>query len=438
MQTPANHLSSSPAARQSVRHVVVIGAGIVGVTTALRLAQHGHRVDVYEAASQQASGASYANAGLISPGHCFSWAEPGAIGVFIRSLFGKADGLGVTRLWSPRLWRWGWQFYRHSSMHQWEQDSRAALALSAYSRDVHFSDTTAPIALDAYGGTRGGILYLYQQGQQPRQIEKQMLEQAGEPSRMISGAALRELEPLLADADQQFDSGVFCAQDATGNAREFAAAAMRRAQELGVRFHFDTPVRRLITGPAGQGRIAAIETAQGQIKADCFVMTAGLASADLLAPLGYALPIYPVTGYSITFRHQEDFEPALGAVSLADKIAWAGFGRGVVRFTGFADIGPQGSEALTVKRFAALEKFGRSIYPRLQKYTPERWVGQRPMTPDGIPLLGGSRHANLLLNCGHGAMGWTMSAGCARIIADLVDGAEPEIECRAYRWDRFK
>jgi D-amino-acid dehydrogenase len=361
--------------------------------------------------------------------------------VFLRSMLGKADGLGVTRWFSGSLWRWGWQFYRHSTAARWEQDSRAALALSAYSRDVHFADQAVSmedshdaIGLDSYGGARRGILYLYQNGQQPRAVEKDMLAQAGEPCRHIDGAALSSIEPLLASATQQFEQGVFCPQDATGNARRFTAAAMQQARRLGVEIHFNTPVRQLVSI---EGVVTGIETDAKVILADRVVVTAGLASAALLAPLGYALPIYPVTGYSMTFAHQEDFMPTVGAVSLADKIAWAGFGPGVVRFTGFADIGPRGSDALTEKRFAALHAFALRIYPRLRRYEPQRWVGQRPMTPDGIPILGHSRHANLLLNCGHGAMGWTMASGCAQIIRDLIAGDAPALDCHAYRWDRF-
>src|SRR5450830_485925 len=238
-----NDRTASANSRAS-RHVVVIGAGVVGIATALKLAQAGHRVEVFEAASEQAQGASFANAGLISPGHCFSWAEPGAMGVFMRSLFGKADGLGVTRLWSRRLWRWGWQFYRRSSAARWEQDSRAALALSVYTRNVHFSAVDESIALASYGGARQGILYLYKSGQQPRAIEKDMLSQAGETCRSVEGKQLHSIEPLLAASSQAFDNGVYCPQDASGNAREYAAAALRRAQELGVRIQFDTPVSR--------------------------------------------------------------------------------------------------------------------------------------------------------------------------------------------------
>src|SRR5450830_1740517 len=366
-----NDRTASANSRAS-RHVVVIGAGVVGIATALKLAQAGHRVEVFEAASEQAQGASFANAGLISPGHCFSWAEPGAIGVFLRSLFGKADGLGVTRLWSSSLWRWGWQFYRRSTAAHWEQDSRAALALSVYSRNLHFSDaTTGGIDLTDYGGAHRGILYLYKNGRQPRAVEKQMLSQAGEPCQAVDAGQLSAIEPLLSESAPAFDSGLFCPQDATGNARAFAAAAMRRAQELGVRMHFNTPVKRLIA--AGE-RIVGIETARAVVSADQFVVAAGLASGNLLASLGYRLPIYPVTGYSMTFQHQENFAPSVGAVSLADKIAWAGFGQGVVRFTGFADIGPRGSEALTAKRFSALQNFAVSIYPVLKTYAPQRWI----------------------------------------------------------------
>lgn len=429
----------SPADPTAAQRVIVIGAGIVGVSTALALAEAGHHVEVYEAAPEQALGASFANAGLISPGHCFSWAEPGALGVFVRSLFGRAEGLGVTRLLSPRLWRWGWQFWRHSTARRWEQDSRAALALSAYSRNVHFAAAAdaSGIALADYGGAHQGILYLYQQGQTPRAIEKQMLADAGEPVQTIAGADLASVEPLLAHAHKRFAQGVLCPQDGSGNARAYAAAALRRARALGVRFHFETAVRALITDGAPQPRIRAIALDAGQVEADVFVLAAGLASAQLARPLGYRLPIYPVTGYSITFRHQEDIAPAVAAVSLADKIAWAGFGPGVIRFTGFADIGPQGSAALSEKRFAALEQFARSMFAPLARVEPQRWIGQRPMTPDGIPLLGRSAHANLLLNCGHGAMGWTMASGCAQIISALVAGRSPAIDCTPYRWNRF-
>ncbi|WP_432240948.1 FAD-dependent oxidoreductase [Herbaspirillum robiniae] len=427
----------SAEAAPAAQHVIVIGAGVVGVSTALALAEAGHRVEVYEAASEAAQGASFANAGLISPGHCFSWAEPGALGVFVKSLFGKADGLGVTRLMSPSLWRWGWQFWRHSSAAQWERDSRAALALSAYSRDVHFAAARGNgVAPALYGGAERGILYLYQQGQSPRAIEKDMLASAGEPVRQVDAAGLAQIEPLLQQAGQRFEQGVYCPNDGTGNASEYTAAALQRAQALGVHFHFNAPVQRLLVKG---DRIAGVELQHsvGVVRADTVVMAAGLASASLLKPLGYDLPIYPVTGYSITFHHEEDFEPAVGAVSLADKIAWAGFGRGVVRFTGFADIGPRGSEALGEKRFAALESFARRIYPQLTHCRPQRWIGQRPMTPDGIPVLGASRHANLLLNCGHGAMGWTMAGGCAQIVCDLVAGRAPAIDCAPYRWNRF-
>jgi D-amino-acid dehydrogenase len=169
------------------------------------------------------------------------------------------------------------------------------------------------------------------------------------------------------------------------------------------------------------------------------VLASGVQSARLAKSLGYRLPIYPVTGYSITYEHPHDFgsQPRVGAVSVPHKIAWASFGNRV-RFTGYADIGIPRSEARMNARFEALERFAQSIYPSARGITPQqRWAGQRPMTPDGLPIIGSSRHGNLYFNCGHGAMGWTMACGSAQLLRDAITGQQSSIDSRAYGWSRF-
>ncbi|VVE60575.1 amino acid dehydrogenase [Pandoraea captiosa] len=411
--------------------VVVIGAGIAGTVTALALSRAGCKVDIIDSAAQAARGASRANAGLISPGHCFSWAEPGIVGVALRSLLGQGDGIGICPPWTPSLLRWGTLFAREGTRERWLLNSKAALALSAFSRDVLFGDTD--IALDAYGGRHDGILYLYGENDIPGPYDEALLDHAKEPFERLTYDMLLEREPMLRSASVKFARGVFCPSDGTGDAARYAAAALERAIQLGATAHFGEKVLRLdLKGDV----VSGVETERGVYKADAVVVTAGLASRKLLAPVGYSLPIYPVTGYSLSYRVSSSARPRVGAVSIPDKVAWAAFGDDTVRFTGFADIGVPGPAKATA-RLRALSRFASDVYPEIRDATPSPWVGQRPMTPDNLPFLGASGHKNLWLNCGHGAMGWTMACGSARIVTDLILERTPAIDLAPYRWDRY-
>jgi D-amino-acid dehydrogenase len=410
--------------------VVVVGAGVVGAATALALAEQGHSVDVLEQAGAPASRASHANAGLISPGHCFSWAEPGAVRAAVGSVFGASQDLGVCQPWTPSLWRWGALFAREATPPRWLENSAAALALSAYSRDVLF-DATA-VDPQAYGARREGIVYLYGDHHGPGENESRLLRAAGEPFQLLDGAALAQREPTLASSTIRFTGGVFCPRDGTGDAARFAQAAFARAVTLGARVHFSRAVTHLLHRA---GRVTGVATVQETYPADAVVVAAGLASRELLAGLGYRLPIHPVSGYSLTYSDVPRLHPRVGAVSIAHKVAWASFGERL-RFTGFADVGTP-SPRRQRQRFRALEDFATAVCPPLAQARPERWVGQRPMTPDNLPFLGASRHEGLFLNCGHGAMGWTMACGSARVMADLIGGRGPGLDLAPYRWDRF-
>ncbi|RLK33613.1 FAD-dependent oxidoreductase [Cupriavidus plantarum] len=412
-------------------HIVVVGAGIAGVVTALTLAREGATVDIVEAAPGAASGASFANAGLISPGHCFSWAEPGVARVAIRSLLGLGDGIGICPPWTPSLLRWAGLFAREGTRDRWIANSTAALELAAYSRNLLFGEGVVPV--EAYGGRHAGILYLYGENQQPGPYDEALLRAAGEPFERLDHDALLLREPMLARAAVKFARGVFCPNDGTGDAARYTAAALEEAMRRGVRAHFGERVRGFdVRGAA----ISGVETDKGHYKADAVVVAAGLSSRQLLASLGDSLPIFPVTGYSISYRGERAARPSVGAVSIPHKIAWAAFGEEAVRFTGFADIGVPGPAKIAA-RFRALEAFAHDVYPEIRGDAPAQWVGQRPMTPDNLPFLGASRHANLWLNCGHGAMGWTMACGSARIVSDLILGREPAIDLEAFRWDRY-
>jgi D-amino-acid dehydrogenase len=414
--------------------VAVIGAGVVGTTTALQLATRGHEVTVLEAANAPAQGASFANAGLISPGHSFSWASPGVLHALGGVVAGTDDAMGIARWSDPALWPWGLRFLRECTAARWRRNSAASVALSAYSRTLQVNQRE--VAAADYGHAAAGIVYLLAPGQACDAQELALLDLAREPYETLDSAGIARAEPLLAPAVQRFGAGILCRTDATGNARTFTERAAQSAQALGAQFHFGQQVQGL---QMENSRVTGIRTAQTFWACDAVVMAGGLGAATLSRPLGYRLPIYPVTGYSVTYAHHDTLglQPRMGAVSLQHKIAWASFGK-AVRFTGFADIGIPRSHALVRRRMAALERFAASIYAPATTLQPRHWTGQRPMTPDGLPILGrSSRHANLFFNCGHGAMGWTMASGSAQLVCDQLDGLPPAIDLAPYRCDRF-
>ena len=413
-------------------HVIVVGAGIAGATTALALAREGCSVSIMDAAPAPARGASFANAGLISPGHCFSWAEPGVMAMAIKSLLGMGDGIGICPPWTPALLRWSALFARESSRERWLANSQAALALAGYSRDIQFAPQAIPA--EAYGGQQGGILYLYGAGHAPTAHDAALLRASGEPFVPLDAKQLLQQEPLLCQAHVNFSQAVFCPNDGTGDAARYAAACVEEAVRLGATACFSRKVHRLETRG---DTVVGVITDEGTQQADAVVLAAGLASRALLAPLGCHLPIHPVSGYSVTYRVKGAKRPRVGAVSIPHKVAWAAFGEETVRFTGYADIGIPG-DGRAQRRFEALESFAVNVFPELAALQPTRWIGQRPMTPDNLPFLGSASQRNLWLNCGHGAMGWTMACGSARAVTDLVLGRPAAIDLAPYHWSRYR
>lgn len=411
--------------------ILVIGAGVVGTCSALQLQRRGHEVTLIDAAPEAATGASHANAGLISPGHCFSWAEPGITRVALKSLLGLSDGLGICAPLGPALWRWGTLFAREGTEARWLANSRAALALSAYSRDCHFRADGMPA--EEYGGRHAGILYLYGANDTPGAHDAELLHAANEPFEQLDADQMDRCEPMLAHSAIRFAKGIFCRNDGTGDAARYARAALAAFQQLGGVARLGERVQQVLVH---NGQAVGVRTDRGEQRAQAVVIATGLHSRELLRPLGMDLPIHPVSGYSITYENVAGALPTRGAVSIPHKIAWASFAARSVRFTGFADVGTPDARRAQ-RRLAALDAFARQIIPALAGAQRKEWVGGRPMTPDNLPFLGASGIAGLWLNCAHGAMGWTMAHGSAQIIGDLIAGGTPAVDLTPYRWNRY-
>ena len=403
--------------------ICVLGAGLAGVTAAHALRRDGHDVTVIDRAPAPAQETSFANAGLISPGHAFSWAAPGAPMTLLRSLFDRQQALRIRPRPDPALLRWGWRFMRNCRAEPWARNSLELMRRASYAQHA-----LAAIVDDTgveFAHTRGGLIYLYATDAALAQAISTLtlLREAQIDAHVLSPEAVIGLEPALRQRATAIAGAIHCPSDASGDAHRFTVGLADWCRARGVRFCFNETVRDWIV--AGE-RITAITTDRGEHRADAFVLALGSYSPVLARKLGLRLPIYPVRGNSVSFPiGAEHTPPTLAGVDDGTLTAWSRLGN-VLRltttaeFSGYANRQPSKDVAMLVAR-------ARALFPDGADFSqPSAWSGLRPMTPEGLPLVGQAGPRNLWLNTGHGAMGWTTAAGTARILADRLAGRAVE------------
>lgn len=407
--------------------VAVLGAGVIGVTTAYELARDGHDVTVVERLPEPAGETSFANAGLIAPGHAYTWSSPRAPGILLRSLFDDSQALRFRPSLDLRLWQWSWKFLQNCTAQKARTNTKRKVRLCRYSQE-HLQQIVADTGVD-YDGVGGGLLYLYRT---PQSFERgsantRILAEEGLELRAIDPDEAARIDPGLLETKSRFAGAVYCPSDASGDARMFTRNLARYCtEELGVTFRFDTTVKAFET----QGsRITALRTSDDRIVADEFVLCLGVFAPEFSRELGVSLPVYPIKGYSVTLPIREEHNPpAIGGVDEDNLVAYARFGDRL-RITATAEFAGY-DKRHSPADFDHMMSATKEIFPRGADYgQPEYWAGLRPMTPEGTPIFGrGGRYDNMIFNVGHGHMGWTMSAGSARITADIVNRAEPGFE----------
>lgn len=401
--------------------VLVLGGGVIGVTTAWFLAEDGHEVTVVDRHAEPASETSFGNAGLISPGHALSWASPRAPLVLLRSLFDVEAPLRLRLRADRAMWRWCLGFLRNCTEGRWRVNSERKLALTRYSLHVH--DALVAETGIEYHRRTGGILYIYRSlaALDDAVRHLQVLERAGLPLQVLDGAACVRMEPALAEAIPPVAGAVLCPIDESGDCCLFTRALAELCAGRGVTFRFGVAVDRLVADGA---RIVRIDTDAGPLTADGYVMALGSHSPIHARALGVRLPVYPLKGYSMTAAAAGAGAPAMSGVDESRLIAWSRFGERL-RLTSVAEFAGYDT-GLDARRFALMTRFANELFHDAADFTAaERWAGLRPMTPEGTPLFGRRGHDNLWYNTGHGSMGWSMACGSARITADLVAGREP-------------
>ncbi|MCZ4305420.1 D-amino acid dehydrogenase [Zoogloeaceae bacterium G21618-S1] len=402
--------------------ICVLGAGLAGITAAHALAREGHAVTVVERASAPAQETSFANAGLISPGHAFSWASPGAPLALLKSLFDRQQALRIKPRFDPALLRWGWRFVRNCQTDAWARNSLQLMRLAAYAQQQ--LDAVVDETGVSFAHTRGGLIYLYDTDAALAQAIStlNLLREAQIDAHVLSPDDVVGLEPALANRARCIAGAVHCPTDASGDAHQFTVELAHWCAQRGVRFCFNQTVQRWVVRG---NQIDAVVTDRGEHRADAFVLALGSFSPLLARPLGLRLPIYPVRGNSVSFPiGAEHTPPTLAGVDDGTLTAWSRLGS-VLRmtttaeFSGYANRLPDKDVAMLVARAEALFPNGADFNQ------PMPWSGLRPMTPEGPPLVGQAGPRNLWLNTGHGAMGWTTATGTAQILADLIAGRQP-------------
>ncbi|HJU99366.1 MAG TPA: D-amino acid dehydrogenase [Burkholderiaceae bacterium] len=404
------------------KQVAVIGGGVVGVCTAYFLAAAGHDVSVIERHHNVAQEASFANAGIVAPGHATPWAAPGMPAKILSHLFSAEAPVMLKPTLDRALWRWVRRWLDECELDRYRINKNRMQRVAFYSRDI-LRQLREHYQLE-YEQTQG-VLQLFRTEKDAQMAEPAIaaLAENDVPHRLLDPEGVRAIEPAIA-ADTSLAGGLYLPQDEAGNCPLFAKRMKQIAASIGVQFHFTSVVHAIEPENGG----VALQIDGGKYSADAVVLAAGVDSVQLLKQLGIQLPIYPVKGYSATALIK-NFDQAPQAAVL-DETYNAAITRmgGRIRVAGTADFASRPDEQLE-RALRTLIKVGNDWFPDAANYAQATfWTGASAMLPDGAPLLGATPVRNVYLNVGHGSSGWAMAAGAGKVLADIISGYAPDID----------
>jgi len=411
--------------------VAVIGAGIVGVTTAYELSMQGHEVHVFEKSGSAAEVCSFANAGVSSPGYVTPWAKPGMASHVLLHMWQKHSPVRMHR---PKLHelRWLWRWWRACDEKTFVNNRTHLLNLSQYSL-MRMQTLRDSLHLDHEHST--GYLVLLRGERELKLVQPSLsvMRQAGLNFKTITAQEARTIEPAL-NADTPMVQALHFPDDEVGNCRQFALLLKNEAEARGVHFHFNAEVQALTSA---QPKLIRTASNNKGTPFDAVVMCAGLASSQLLRPLGLKITMMAVHGYSISAPVREPLDaPKSGIMDERYKVAISRLGQRV-RISGGAEIGGN-AQAHHAGSLQTLYKVLEDWFPGAARTqdTLQVWKGARPMLPDGPPLVGPTHIPGVWLNLGHGSSGWALSCGSAKALADQLSGRQPDIDMQGFALGR--
>jgi D-amino-acid dehydrogenase len=414
--------------------VLVLGAGVVGTTASYFLAREGHTVTVVDRRAAPGEETSFANGGQLSASGARPWANPDVPRLLLKWL-GRQDAPLVFRpRYDPTLWRWSLSFLANCL--PWRADANTAkiLRLAVASRDA-MASVIADTSID-FDHRQRGILHVFrsQAGFEKAAEDARQFARLGLSFDVVERERIRQIEPALAPVLSRLAGATYCPDDGFGDAHAFTVGLARRAAEMGVAFKLSTTILEI---RADRDRVIGVFTDQGMLDADLYVMALGSFSPRPLKRLGLRLPIVPAKGYSATVPFaRPDAAPSVSITDEERKIVITPLGRrlriaGTAEFAGY-------DTSINQHRAKAVLDDGLDLFPDVgNRDEATLWAGLRPLTPDGAPILGPTRYRNLLLNTGHGTLGWTLAAGSAQIIAALASGKEPAVDLSGLTLARF-
>jgi D-amino-acid dehydrogenase len=420
--------------------IAIVGAGIIGVTTAYELTADGHDVTVFDRHGAAALETSFANAGVVAPGYVTPWASPGMAGKVARYLFSRHAPVRVCWPLAAHEVRWMMQWRRACDLDTYLANRARLQRLAFYSRH-RLHQLTEDLQLDYDRASGYMVLLRSEKDRKMVQPGLQVLRDAGVKFREIEAEQARTLEPAL-NPDTAFAGAIHLPDDEVGNCRQFALLLKNQTQAMGARFEFNCAVAPLDTAQPTLLRIThgddAVPVTQ---RFDAVVVCSGMASAQILKPVGLRVPLAAVHGYSISAPIREPLNaPRSGVMDDRYKVAISRLGNRV-RVAGSAEIGGDPGH----KRPAAIQ----TLYKVLHDWFPgaaqlantgsavQEWKGARPMLPDGPPVLGATGIPGVWINIGHGSSGWALACGSARAVADLMSARAPEVDLEGLGVERL-
>jgi D-amino-acid dehydrogenase len=415
--------------------VLILGGGVIGATAAYELAGDGHQVTLIERQGGPALETSFANAGEVSPGYSAPWAGPGVPLKAIKWLMMHHRPLVLRPHFDWHLVGWVLAMLRNCTAARYEINKSRMVRLAEYSRDCM-------VALRASTGIRYdertlGTLQLFRTQKQldGTASDTAILDRYGVAYQRLDREGCVQHEPALARVRDKFVGGLRLPGDETGDCFKFTNRIAEMATARGARLRFGISIESLLTDGK---RITGIVTDHGRMQADAYLVALGSHSPRLLAPLGVRVPIYPVKGYSITLPITDPGgAPESTVMDETHKVAVTRLGDRI-RVGGTAELAGYSMQLHEARRRTLLHVVDDLFPGGGDAARAEFWCGLRPMTPDGTPIVGGTEMANLWLATGHGTLGWTMAAGTARVISDLISGRAPAIDLAGLTIARYR
>jgi len=416
--------------------VLVLGSGVIGVTTAWYLAKSGNEVTVVDRLDTPATETSYANAGMLSFDYSTPWGAPGVPLKAIKWMLQDISPLYFNlRDFDLNTIRWMLKMLGQCSARAFDVNKERMLRVARYSAEC-FRELNQELTLD-YDMRMKGTLEVFrsQKEMDAAAGDVAVLERCHVPHEMVDVDACIRHEPALANVKEKIVGGLYLPGDGTGDCYKFTNALAEECRRLGVTFMMNTEIRSIETA---RGKVTSVKTSAGELKADKYVVALGTYAPLLLDKIGIRLPIYPLKGYSLTMPIiDESKAPVSTVMDQKYKVAVTRFDDrirvgGIAEITGF-------NKELNPKRRSAIEFSVRDLFPGGGDVDKaEFWTGLRPMTPDSVPILGETPYDNLILNSGHGTLGWTMSLGSSRFVADIVNGKKPDISPDGLSMARYR